>query len=159
MKKFSWTILAVLLCGFLPTVSYGEPITIGLNGRVDVVDDPQNYFGGQIHRNDTVTGTYRYESTTQDSNPSDPAIGDYWHYTAPYGISVHIGDFVFETNENNVRFLVEIVNDQSGDSYLVHSESNICSTAVLVNMIYWELADYGGTALLSDALPTTMPKS
>ena len=150
-------ILAVLVYGFLPAVSRGEPITIGLTGKVSIINDLSNRFGGQIHLKDKVTATYSYESTTLDSNPSDPAIGDYWHYTAPYGISVHIGDFVFETNENNVRFLVEIVNDQSGDSYLVRSESNICSTAVLVDTIYWALADYGGTALLSDALPTTMP--
>lgn len=157
MKKFSRTIFALLLCGFLPAVSSGELITIGLTGTIIRADDPQNVFGGQIQIDDTITATYSYESSTLDSNPSDPCVGDYWHYTAPYGISVHIGDLVFETNPNNVQFIVEIVNDQSGDSYLIRSRSNICSTGILVNMIDWTLADYSGTVLSSDALLTTAP--
>jgi hypothetical protein len=147
---------AVLLCGFLPAVSYSQQITIGLTGKIIRADDPCNFFGGQIQLNDTITGIYSYDTLCLDSNP-DPAVGDYWHYTAPYGMSVNIGTFVFETNSNDVRFLVEIVNDQSGDSYLIRSWNSICSNGVLVDMIDWALGDYSSTALSSDALPTTAP--
>ena len=109
MRTGRGILLAVLLCGFLPVVSSAQLITIGFTGTIIRADDLRNVFGGQIHLNDTITGTYSYNTSTPDSNPSDMSIGDYWHYTAPYGISVYIGDLVFKTNSNNVQFLVEIV--------------------------------------------------
>ena len=157
--KFTRIVFAVLLCGFLPTVSSGELITIGLTGKITRADSTQSLFGGQIKIGDPVTAVYSYNSSTLDSNPSDPCVGDYWHYTAPYGISVQIGSFVFETNENNVRFLVEVVNNGPGpsDGYLVLSENNICSNGTLVEGITWQIDDSTQTVLSNDALPATLP--
>lgn len=160
MKKFSWTILAVLLCGFLPAVSYGELITIGLTGRVDVADDPHNYFGGQIQVDDTVTGTYTYDTSVLDSEPCDPSIGAYWYYNAPCGVSVSIGSFNFKTDPNNVQFSVGIGDNYPGfgDIYDFSSHSNLSlPNGTLVDSIIWQLTDSTGLALSSDALPTTAP--
>jgi hypothetical protein len=160
MKKFSWTIFAILLCGFLPTVSYGDLITIGLTGRVDTVDDPHSYFGGQIQIDDTVTGTYTYDTSVLDSEPCDSSIGRYWHYSPPCGVLVSVDGFNFRTNPNNVRFLLGIVNNGSGgeDIYCFSSYNNSSlPNGTLVDSIDWQIEDSTGLVLSSDALPITAP--
>jgi hypothetical protein len=164
MKKFSWTIFAVLLatllCGFLPAVSSGDLITIGLTGRVDVVGDPQNYFGGQIQINDMVTGTYTYDTSVLDSEPCDPSVGAYWHYNSPCGVSVFISGFNFGTDPNNVRFSVGTGDNYPGlgDIYSFSSRNNLpLPNGVPVESIIWQITDSTGLALSSDALPTTAP--
>jgi hypothetical protein len=160
MKKFLRTIFAVLLCGFLPAVSSGDLITIGLTGNVSQIDDQYNFFGGQIQIDDTVTGTYTYDTSVLDSEPCDPSRGRYWHYSPPCGVSVSINGFNFRTDPNNVRFLFGIVNNGSGgeDIYWFHSYSNSpLPNGTLVDSIGWQIEDYSGTALSSDALPITAP--
>ena len=155
MKKKLGILTAILLCCICLPVR-ADLITIGITGKISYVDDPQNVFGEQININDTITGTYTYDTSTLDSNP-DPAIGDYWNYTTPCGFSVNIGNLVFESNSNDVKLIVEIENNGPTDSYLVRSRNNICSNGALVERIDWELEDYSATAITSDALPTTAP--
>jgi hypothetical protein len=111
---------------------------------------------------DVITGTYVYESTTPDTSTS-PTVGDYWHTTAPFGITLNAGGFVFRTDPNNVNFLVEIVNDHgipAWDNYLLRSYNNIFDRSVpseRENHIAWQLDDPTLMALSSDALPTVPP--
>src|SRR5215217_6732126 len=80
-------------------------ITIALTATVAEVNDYANLLRGAIRPGDTITGTYTYSSATTDTN-SWPNVGDYWHTTAPYGISLKAGGFVFETDPQNVSFVV-----------------------------------------------------
>ncbi len=135
-------------------------VTINITALVALVDDPDNVLGGTINVGDTITAIYTYDSTTPDSNPL-PTVGDYRHSSPPYGITVNAGGFVFETDPNNVDFLVEIVNDHGGparDNYLLRSYNNLpLSNGALVEHISWQLDDPTATALSSEALPKVPP--
>jgi hypothetical protein len=136
-----------------------SPVTIALTATVETVDDYSNLLGGAIQPGDTVTGTFTYNGAASDTN-SAPNVGDYWHTTAPYGVSLKAGGLVFETDPQNVSFLVEVVNNLYGqDNYLFRSYNNRpLSNGVRVTHIAWQLDDPSQTALKSTALPKTAPK-
>jgi len=134
-------------------------ITIALTATVETVDDSGNLLGGAIQPGDTITGTYTYNGATSNTN-SLPYFGDYWHTTAPYGVSLKVDGLVFETDPQNVSFLVEIANNYIGrDGYLIRSYNNRpLSNGVRVTHIAWYLDDPSGTALKSVDLPRTAPR-
>jgi hypothetical protein len=154
-------ISSILVAGF-PMKAAAETITIAITAEVSEVSDPGGYLGGAINVGDVITGTYVYESTTPDTN-SFPTVGDYWHTTAPFGITLNAGGIVFRTDPNNVNFIVEIVNDHgipARDNYLLRSYKNIFDRAVpseRENHIAWQLDDPTLSALTSEALPTVPP--
>src|SRR3712207_1697056 len=120
--------LAVSLLGMTaprPAAAAGDnPVTIALTATVAAVEDPAQLLGGAIRPGDSVTGTYTYNTGTNDTNTL-PTVGDYWHTTAPYGMSLTVGGRVFQTDPQNVRLLVEVANNHnSRDGYLVHSYNN-----------------------------------
>jgi hypothetical protein len=156
MKKAILSIGLVLLLSFTPIKA--EIITIGLTGLVDYVDDPYNLLQGSVSVDNPITGYYTYESTTPDTNPSS-TVGDYWHYSAPAGVSLTVGGYTFKTDLSDVKFLMEVVNNHSSmDNYLFGSYNNLSlSNGVPVMHVSWQLDDYSGTALSSTDLPTTAP--
>lgn len=160
MKHFVIFIVAVLTFISLTNSLFAEPITIEITAEVAYVDDPNNCLGGAISVGDTLTGSYTYESTVLDSNPI-PTVGDYGHSTPPFGIRVTGGGFIFETDPDNVEFLVEICDNHgnpSSDNYLLRSYNNLpLSNGASVLHISWQLDDPICTALSSEALPTVPP--
>jgi len=148
------------LCGlfFGPVGAGGALITIEIEGVVDSVYDPHGYLEGKISSGDIITGLYTYDLSIPDSNPL-PQGADYEHLVPPCGISLSVGDFVFQTDMTNVNFLIEIINNYPPvDNYLVRSHNNLpLSNGTLIGGISWLLEDSTGNALSSDALPTTAP--
>ncbi len=143
-------------------------ITIEIEAVVQEVQDlgdGAGYLEGNIKVDDIITGTYTYDSSILDSSPSDAIHGNYWHYGPACGISLSVGGFEFRTDPASVYFLVEIINDGSiaggggvYDSYGSISYNNLpLSNGTVVDEISWLLIDGSGTALSSDALPTTAP--
>jgi hypothetical protein len=62
------------------------------------------------------------------------------------------------TDPFNIAFRVAIRNNAPGDVYSIGSSHNLpLSNGTPVESIWWQLNDYTGAALLSDALPTTPP--
>jgi hypothetical protein len=159
-KKLAKITLAILVCAFLPAVSNGQLITIGIEATVKYVTDTDHLLEGKVTVGSTITGTYTYDTSTPDSEPST-SQGAYWHYSALCGISLNVSGFSFKTDPTNVNFLVDILNDDGinpADGYLLRSSNNLpLSNGVLVDYIFWQLDDPTGTALSSDALPTTAP--
>ena len=137
-----------------------ELITIHLTAEVIYVNDIANLLEGNVSLGDIITGSYSYDSDTLDSSPLD-SVGAYEHYTPPYGINLSVGGFVFQTNPENVDFLVGIGNNHmysSWDNYSVTSYKNLpLYEGVNVQLIGWGLEDPSGTALSGDTLPTTPP--
>ena len=161
MKRRIILPIVVTICAlaFCARPARATLITIEITAEVDSVYDPSSYLEGQINPGDTIPGTYTYESTTADTNPSS-TVGHYWHYAPPAGISLTVGGFDFTTDPTNVEFLVGIGNDgPSGkDGYWLISYNNLpLSNAALVDSIVWQLDDPTGNALSTDALPTTPP--
>ncbi len=162
--------LVATLCLLLGLPNAGEtsPITVAITGTVRSVDDFPGVLGGAINPGDTITGFYTYDSATPDSNSLE-TVGDYWHTTAPFGISLTVAGLTFQTDPNNVSFLVEIVNDHAPgipptDNYVLHSYNNLFAVSVPdelgpgpMNVISWQLDDPTALALSSTDLPTTPP--
>jgi len=135
-----------------------EIVTIQLTAEVTYLDDLGDLLEGKVHVGDIITGSYSYDSDTPDSSPSS-SLGTYRHYTPPYGINLSIGGFVFQTDPDNVNFVLQVSDGYiGGDSYTIRSDNNLpLSNWVEVDHIWWQLDDYSGTALSSDALPITPP--
>jgi hypothetical protein len=136
-------------------------VQIGLTADVTSVTDFGGLLGGRINVGDTITGHYTFDSDTPDTDwnggSASDMVGRYWHRTPPYGISLNAGGFVFQTDPDNVNFLIEIVNDYRDNYGLISDRNAPLYDNVIVNCIWVQLDDYPGTALLSDALPATPP--
>lgn len=127
---------------------------------MDYVEDNGNYLEGQINPGDIITGTYTYDSTALDQS-SDDIYGLYHFYDPPAGIFLTVGGFDFAT-ASDVDCYVDIINNGPSfghDSFRVSSQCNLplSNGAMMVEWIGWQLNDNTGSALSSDALPTTAP--
>ncbi|MHC4157372.1 MAG: PEP-CTERM sorting domain-containing protein [Planctomycetota bacterium] len=163
MKRGTMLLIAAGVCSlaFQSQRADATLITIAIETQVDYVEDLGNYLEGKINPGDIITGTYTYESTTPDSSPLDPAQGNYWHYAPPAGITLTVGGFDFQTDPTSVEFHVAIRNDiEPGeeDLYSIVSYNNASLyNGTPVDHISWQLYDPTGTAVSTDALPTSAP--
>jgi hypothetical protein len=154
--------LGILL--FSGGLAQAELITIAISGYVTSIDDPHNHFGGQIVAGTSttgtpITGTYAYNSMTQDSNPST-TLGDYEYNAPPVGIWLTAGNFDFATDSSHVSFHIGVYKDtlEIEDQLVIGSRNNmLLPDGTLVQHIGWQLGDLTATALSSDALPLTAP--
>jgi hypothetical protein len=136
-------------------------IEIAIEAEVTAVSDSGNLLEGNVNVGDTITGSYKFDSDTPDSSPIDPIVGHYWHYSIPHGISLNVGDLLFQTTPSNVEFLVLIVNNNSlgHDIYSIISYNNhIVDENLQVESISFALKDYSGQALIADDLPVLPPQ-
>lgn len=159
IKEVKILIVFIVILGFWASNLWGEVITIEITAEIMGIDDRTDLLDGRINVGDIITGSYIYDSDTPDTNPSN-TVGDYWHYSSPYGISLSAGGFVFQTDpDNNIYFLVEILDDHTGqDTYLVRSYNNLpLSNGVHVEHISWHLDDYSCNAVSSTGLPIIPP--
>jgi len=155
-------VVTAILLGlvFSPSPAEAALITIEIEAVVDSVWDDGNYLEGNIQVSDIITGWYTYDSDVVDSAP-EVWLGKYEYSQAPYGIILEGGGFRFETDPEDVDFIIDVSNDRvspSGDIYSVVSNTNLpLSNGTPVENIWWQLNDNTGSALSSDALPATFP--
>jgi hypothetical protein len=104
------------------------------------------------------TGSYTFNLATPNQG-SISSVGDYWHQTQPYGVSLQIGSHVFKSDPAAVEFLVELVNDHYAgfDNYVFHSYRNLPVDGIDIGMISWQLDDPTQSALTSTALSAVPP--
>jgi len=160
MSKGAILILLIIAFGFcFAPKADGAVVTISIEAVVDTVEDEGNYLEGQILPGNIITGYYTYESTTPDTNPEDPVLGNYWHYSPPAGVFLTVGGFNFYTDNTNTNFRIVIRdNTPSDDIYGFESTVNLpLPNGTIVDEIYWSLKDYTASVLSSDLLPTTAP--
>lgn len=152
--------LVLLLAALAQPAASAEAIQIGFKARVAYVDDRANALQKAIRVDDVIRGTYLYDRATPDSNALE-SVGDYWHEEPPFGITVVAGGFLFRTDPDNVRFLVEIVNDHTSgrDNYLLRSYNNLpLWNGAFVEHIAWQLDDDTATAIDTADLPALPPE-
>lgn len=152
---------AVNVQNALPAAS--DLIGIKIVAKVTKISDSYNLLGGTIQVNDTITGKYIYNSRAPDIEP-DPNSGVYMSTTAPCGIELKTGEYLFKTDTSDIDLAIVILNDAAPpgyppiDSYVVASLNNLpVSNGMLVTYIQWSLDDNTATALSSADLPTTAP--
>jgi hypothetical protein len=164
MKKIIlWVVVLVVLA--LAGFARSEVIYIGIEGEIAYIFDDLGLIQNKIQVGDTFSGYYCYDSATRNSNEGHwlgSVVGDYWHYSSPYGVYFTIGGFNFQTDPQNVSFVMEMVNDYPNyyikDNYLIRSYNNLpIYDGVVVSGISWQLNDNTGNALSSNALLTTAP--
>lgn len=167
MKQVKMEVLLLIAFLVFPTISHADLIAINLTAvidRVEIDERSGDPFEGGIQVNDIITGSYFYDSMTPDSRPSY-SVGAYWHYSSTYGISLNVGGFNFQTDPDNVKFLMEICNDHPWfnpsvniDNYLLRSDNNLpLSNGIKVDQISWQLDDDTGSALTNISIPTVPP--
>jgi hypothetical protein len=158
----SGRVIAMMAAVCMCTGGYvgAELVTIELTGEVTGLDDPVGWINSEVTVGQEISGWYSYDTSTPDSNPL-ARVGDYYHHSKPYGIELHIGDFVFQTDPADVEFLLAVGDNfmySSWDNYGVGSYNNLpFSDEVYVTLIGWGLQDPSGTALSSALLPATPP--
>jgi hypothetical protein len=151
----------VVILSFCPSLAEANLIPIALTGEITHVGDINN-LEGRISVGDMITGVYIYDSSTPDSDPAKYA-GLYKYNTAPYGVMLTVGGFVFMTDPRNVDFVLTIGNDlplagPTEDRYGFTSISNLpLSNGVSVDRISLSIVGPYGRTLSSDELPTSAP--
>jgi len=136
------------------TSALAQDVTFRFSGTVT---ETYNSPFSDIVQGTPFTGTYTFNLATPDEN-SFPSVGDYWHRSAPYGVTVVMGNHVFATNPADVEFLIETANDHSNsDNYLFRSYRNLRTDGVDVGFISWQLDDPTLTALSSTVLSPLPP--
>jgi hypothetical protein len=160
-RRKRWRLCVAITLLTMTVVCQAEIITIGIKARVNWVDDRAGYLEGAIAQNDILTGYYVFDSLTPDSNPSG-SVGIYEYDISPFGMWVSSASgLTFGTNPAEVQFSIRIANG-SNDAYIVSPVEAGGSllplpNGTVVNEMFWQLNDYTGTALSSDALPLTPP--
>jgi hypothetical protein len=151
---------ALVLTSFAPShaVAASKDVRVSITAVIETVSDPGQLLEGSIQPGDSISGVYTYGLRVQDTN-SSRSVGDYQYASSPYGIRIDAGGYVFQTDPQNVNFLLEVVNNLSGlDNYLLRSYNNSpLSNGVPVGHIAWQLDDPTQAALRSDVLPKSPP--
>jgi len=150
------TLVAVLLA--LSTGNArGEIIRIDLVGEVTDLDDREDLFGGTIDVGDTVTASYVY--TTDFTSGYGESEYQTFMFTDPFGFSLVVGEFEFQSEPGNVSLHISIGDDyQSTDRYSVQSHNNVLvGSDAAVDAMQWYLVDYTLSAFSNSALPSTAP--
>ncbi len=141
MKKYA--IISVLAVIFFAGFAHAEIVQINIEAEVTSVDDSGNYLEGNINVGDTITGYYIYDTETPDSNPDNEDVGDYWHYSSPFGVYLECNGLEFQTDPDNMNFLMEIVNNSeiyAHEAYLFRSYNNLSlSSNADLDSIAWSI--------------------
>jgi hypothetical protein len=153
MKRlFTRSVLAALL--LWPVSGWAQDLTVQFSGTITEVD---GLSFPDVVAGTPFTGSYTINLSTPDTNSMEQ-VGDYYHTSAPYGVTVTIGNRTFRTDPSNVSFLFELVNNyHSLDGLVFHSYANLETDGATVDYISFQLDDPSQTALSSTALLTTAP--
>ena len=153
-----WRVLTlVVIVGVLGVPNaQGVIVQITLAAEVTYIDDGIGLLDGVVSVGDVLAGSYTYSTDTRNSSGS-AGVGEYVHSSEPYGVSLAANGYTFQTDPDNVEFVIGILNDHNGrDSYGVGSYSNVTSVdGLFVNFISLQLDDYSGAALSSEDISVT----
>src|SRR5262245_44999888 len=106
-----------------------QEVTISFRGTVSYAGSSDDTFPfPDIVAGTPFTGYFTYNLATPNtaSAPYSSQVGEYWHTSAPSGVTVTIGNRTFRTNPGNVQLLVNVINDYFGrDNFVFHSYNNL----------------------------------
>ncbi|MCW8957194.1 MAG: hypothetical protein OQL09_09950, partial [Gammaproteobacteria bacterium] len=157
LKKYLLTVFTGL--ALLATSVQAELITINVSATVNHVDDMGNVLGGQLTPGDIITGSYTYDTATIDRDTS-PEFGNYPHASGVGNMSFTVNGINFSSDQSapDDSYAIAIENYSNIDIYRVMSFMNqTLPSGARIDFLGIDLADFTGTAINSDALPTTAP--
>lgn len=137
-------------------------ITSVFSGTV-AVNDPSNLLGGTIASGDRFSGTFKYDLSAQDNDPS-PNSGNYQIASPPGALSIQIagagGPITYSNDPSLSPYItVNVVNNQPSDFFSVSgfgSASTFPFYQGLPGSLIFNMTDPMGVMLTSDGLPTTL---
>ena len=145
--------VAVLLVA-APMAARAQDVTFRFSGTIS---EAYNSPFSDIAVGTPFSGTYTFNLGAADEHDV-PNVGDYWHRSAPYGVTVRIGNRVFGSDPAAVEFLIEVIDNYLGsDNYMFVSYRNQPTDGVGVGTIWWQLDDLTQMALSSPALLAAPP--
>ena len=159
--KTAQRIVAMLLLCVLAQTTQAYVIEIAFEGVVDEALGIPDEWLPDVAVGTRFTGTYKYDSDAEALEIQE-GIAEYYNYGSPYGITVYIGNLVYQTDPVNGRFSV-IVEDNQGtpseDRYAIGSNPNLLPNAEAGAdyIIVWRLSDVGGNAIDDISLPLIAP--
>jgi len=130
MIKKIFAVLTVLLLGSFVTKGAGATeITFDFTATVTLSQNTSILTGGSIPVPSVVTGSYTFDSNAVDQFPG-VLTGEYVYTTPPNGMIVHAGSNVFQSDPNNVNFLIFAEDGSSlgggvPDTYDAQSNNNV----------------------------------
>jgi hypothetical protein len=135
------------------TPALAASITFSFTGVVSDVSPSLFTSGGNFNANQTLSGSYTFNSMTSDSNPS-PNIGQY--NNAITALTVNVGSYSATLGSSGANFIT--IRNQSSDQYLLRAPL----TGPLANgfspiQFCIALVDPSGTVFVNSALPTSPP--
>ena len=136
-----------------------EIVTINVSATVNYVDDIANVLGNQVAVGDVITGSYSYDTTTIDSDPS-PEFGKYDFAPGAGSMSFTVNGLTLASNPAAPigAYSAEVVNYAGGDGFHVRSfENNLLPSGGKVMDLSFNLYDPTGSAHPTDQLPTNAP--
>lgn len=146
-----------------PNQDTNNPETVTFTVKAEVFDvwDPAGALNGSINIGSIIDGTYTFNTTTPDMEPS-PEIGRYHHFSGSgqYGFDLSGGGHSFKTDTNGVEFVIDMYNGTpSPDHYGAFSYGNNTPLAngATVQDIGLHLYDETGAMLSSTELSNTPP--
>jgi hypothetical protein len=131
--------------------AHASAITFDFSGTVTQVPvlDPNDPFGGTIGFGTAFTGSYTFESTAADVDPSASGAS-YQASGSPYGLSVTIGGNLFSASD----FLAVNLQNGFSDFYGVLACVGACGGDLTISLSF---VDSTGGVLASTALPLVPP--
>lgn len=144
-----------------PGNTNSDIVTFAVKAIVKDVYDPAGALNGSVNVGDVVDGSYTFNMTTPDGEPS-PEIGRYIHRpgSGQYGFDLYLGGSSFKTDVNSVEFVLDLYNGTpSPDHYGAFSfgANQPLPNGATVEDIGLHLYDDSGSMLSSTQLSNTPP--
>ncbi len=147
---------SLALCAFLANLSPAgaELVTWGFSGKIDLVSDRDNVLDGAVTVDSPFSGRFTFETTTPDSNPANPGVGEY--SGAIFGVSGRVGTLSFSAlagPSGQVFIRDHPPGIGSGDGFAASAPVGLLGdTASFVVSV----GDSTGAAITSIAIPTDL---
>jgi hypothetical protein len=156
--KARQSLIALLVVVACAASAPAEIVKIELTAEITYVDPYHQWLNENFKLGDIITGSYTYDTSAPDQNPSS-AIGYYLFSEPPSGVVLTVNQFVFQTNPDDVDFLLCLEDNIYGGDYLsLISRRNVTSAdGILFNSIGLGFYDYSGKALSGDTLSRMPP--
>ena len=158
-RAIGLTICLVLCAHFAAQSARSELITVAFTGRITDLYDPYSAFwgiDGWPGVGGPITGSFTYDTSAPDLNPLDNQT-EYQYYQGPSGISLRVGEVVFQPDLTNVDFHVGIIDNPGSveDVFSLRSSNNTpLAHDVLVKEISMHFAGTYAEHLISGEMPT-----
>lgn len=159
MKIGMKTAALILLTSLWSGLAYAEMIAYQLSANVYSLYDPENVLQGRIQINDTLSGTYTFDSTVPNSSGyTQYGFYDHTHSLSPgYHLQINQEQIRSDPTVPGFMHTMHVAND-IGDSIHIGSWGNTrFSNGAIINDINMNLYDDRGTALNGIVLGVTPP--